>query len=164
MNSRRSIRVRAYLLAQVLLMLPLAGVLLLLLGTLLVDMLYVQRVAAEHANLTAITDHLTRQLRADVCACTHYDLAGDDLTLHLLTRAGPQPVVYTLRPQLIRRRGPDGADSAWSYHRLAFTWHLDDGPLTDLLWLDFRELLPARKTAVLPRSYTTSFLLPERAP
>jgi hypothetical protein len=156
-------RVRAYLLVQVLLMLPLAGLLLVLLGTLAVDMLYVQRVAAEHANLAALSDHLARQLRADARACTRYTLAGDNLTLQVRTREGARSIVYTLNPQFIRRQGPDGADTAWEHHRLAFSWHIEDGPLADLLWLDLRELPPARKTAVLPRSYTTSFLLPEDA-
>jgi hypothetical protein len=148
-------------LTQVLLMLPLAGVLLTILGTLTVDILYMQRVAAQHANMAAIADNLVRQLRADTRAATSYARDGDRLDLEVLTRDGVQRVTYTVAGEYLQRRGPNGADTTWQYYRLEFAWRVEDGPRGDVLWLELRELPPPRKTAVLPRSFTTSFLLPE---
>jgi hypothetical protein len=140
--------------------LPLAALLLLILGKLFVDTIYLQAVAAQHANLVAVADSLTRQLRQDAWATATYRQTGNGLALQTVGAAGSVPVIYTFEPELVRRTALDGDERVWRCRRLQFDWHVEGGPRGDVLWLDLREIRPARATAVLPRSYAVTFLLP----
>ncbi len=156
-------RQRGYLLMHVLLMLPLAALLLLILGKLVIDTIYLQRVAAQHANLVAVADSLTRQLHQDAWATATYRRTGDSLTLQTVSPQGPVSVTYTFEPESVRRTAPDGDERTWHCTRLQFDWHVEGGPRGDVLWLDLRKVPPARATLVLPRSFATTFLLPPGA-
>ena len=157
-SARRS----GYLLVHVIAVLPLAALLMLILGKLVIDTLYLQRVAAQHANIVAVGDSLARHLREDTWAALDYGLDGNAFALQTVSPAGRDSVTYTFDKETVRRRTSDG-DEAWACTRLRFEWQVESGPRGDVLWLALREIPPARATAVLPRSFTLTFLLPRPA-
>ena len=61
--SRPPTRRPAFLLTELLAMLVLGTALLVILGKLTVEILYLQRIAAEHADRVAVMDSLSRRLR-----------------------------------------------------------------------------------------------------
>lgn len=160
MNRRR----RAVSLVELLAVFLLAGPLLLVLGRVVVDALYVQRLAAQHADQVAVMDSLSRRLRQDALACAAWNWDADRLTLVMEAEAGPAEVVYTLEPGRIARRRPDGQQHEWRSRRLGFAWRLDSGPGGALLVIEFVQERPPRASRVLPRTFAVSLLLPPGGP
>jgi hypothetical protein len=161
--SARRYRRRGFTLWAVIATMPLAALLLALLGKLVVDGIYLQRVATQHANLVATGDALTRQLRLDTWATVAWQRTEDTLTLQTVGPDGPATVTYTLGEDFVRRTASTEAEREWRCWRLRFGWRVETGPRGAVLWLELREALPPRATAVRPRTYTTTFLLPKRA-
>jgi hypothetical protein len=157
---RRNQTRRGFLLVHVILMLPLAALVLLILGQLMLDALYLQRVAIQHANIVAVGDSLTQQLRQDAWAARSYRRSEDSITLSTVGPDGARPITYTFEPADVRRTAPGGDERAWHCWRLRFDWRIESGPRGDVLVLEQLEAPPPRATAVLPRSFPTTFLLP----
>ncbi|MEW6251184.1 MAG: hypothetical protein AB1716_11090 [Planctomycetota bacterium] len=161
-------RVRpAFALVHMLAVLPIAALLLMLLGRLIIDAIYVQRLAAEHLEFVTLQDDLLTALRRDACAATGYVEDGDSLVLRTAGPRGPEIVTYTVEPQSARRTRPGETERIWQSRRLRFGWHIERGPRGHVLWLTLEQTPPARRTAVLPHSLTATVLLPaagERLP
>jgi hypothetical protein len=153
-------RRRGFLLAQMLMMLPLAALLLFVLGKMTVEALRVQHLAAEHANIVAVGEDLLRQLRADARAALACSASGEGFVLDTCGPSGPQRVSYDFTPDQVRRSGAAGDERTWTRWRLSFGWRIEHGPRGDLLSVELRETPPAHVTIVLPRTFTATCLLP----
>ena len=161
MNRRRH-PARGFMLVHVITTLPLAAMLLLLLGKLVLDALYVQRVASEHARIVDVSEGLARSLRQDALGATTWRLSDGLLRIETTTKSGPASVEYQLSTERIRRSTPGMADQSWAAPRLQFKWRVEDGPRGSVLWLDLSERAPARKVGVLTDSVVAGVLLPSR--
>lgn len=161
--TRLQTRRRAYLLVHVVTILPIAALLLLVLGRLLLDSLYVQRVAAEHARIVAAGADLLRQLRADALATTRWSLRGDVLRLEAVLPGGQTPIEYRLARDHVARVAASSAERHWSAPRLRFVWQLETGGAGSVLWVELNESPPARKTAVLVKRFRASVFLPAQS-
>ncbi len=153
-------RKHAVILVQLLLMLPIAALLLLVLGRLIVDAIYIQRVAAQHTDLVAVEEDLLRSLQRDAWAATAYQRTADTLLLQTVTSAGVAQVSYTFAPALVQRSLPAGPERYWRAARLNFAWRIEPGPRADVLWLNLHELPAPRQSPAIPRDYTATVLLP----
>ncbi len=162
-SKMRSVR-RAILLVEVLMVMVIVVVLVGLLFKLVIDAMYLQRIAAQHAARVATMDSLTRRLQRDALATTRYDQHLNTLTLRTLAAAGGSSVSYTIEPEFVRRVQADGDDREWRAERLRFDWHIEHGARGDVLILAFTELPPPRATILPNRSYPAAFGLPRAQP
>jgi len=152
---------RAFLLAEALSAVALAVVLGGLLGKLMLDAFYLQRVAAEHSNRMATIDSAMRQIRRDTVAVTSYAPEGAALVLSVAGADGQQHVRWTVAPDVLQRVREDGEDREWRATRLRFAWRIEHGPRGDVLTIDFIETPPPRGSALPNRTYSTAFFLPQ---
>jgi hypothetical protein len=151
---------RGYVLGQMLIIVGLALLLLALLGKLLVDSIYLQRIAAEHAQRVSTVDSLTRQLRSDALGTMAYMCDATGITLDMGDAAGHSRVRYAIEPETVRRVTSAGDERVWSARRLGFAWRIEPGPYGDVLYVEFRAQPPPRASDVLTRSYSTAIGLP----
>lgn len=128
---------------------------------LIVDAMYLQRVAGQSADRTAVMDSLARVLQRDAASARDTSWEGGSLTLSLADHAGQ--VVYDIGPSSIRRRQGDVETSVWSAARLSFEPRIEHGSRSDLLLIDFVEQPPPRATVLGVRRQVLSILLPLRA-
>lgn len=153
-------RKRAYLLVHVVTMLPIAALLLLVLGRLLLDSLYLQRVAAEHSRIVATGADLMRRLRADALATTRWSLSGEALRIDAFLPDGRTPIEYRFAQDHIVRVAASSGERHWSAPRLQFVWRVETGGTGSVLWIELNETPPARKTAALFKRFHASVFLP----
>lgn len=158
--TRPAARLRGFMLVEIIGVLVLGLALAGILGKLVIDAVYLQRIAAEHANRVAVMDSLTRSLRQDALATVAYEMKASRLTLKTVTADGPADVVYALEPGLLRRILSGTEDRVWRSLRLRFAWRREQGPRGDVLLLDLIETPPARASAHPRRTYTAAFGLP----
>jgi hypothetical protein len=151
---------RGIFLAELLAVIAIGILLLALLGKLVTDAIYLQTIAAQHSNRTAVMDALSHRLRQDTLAAVAYEESGKALTLHVLDTAGSSQVTYTFTPELVRRTTSAGDEGAWQSQRLEFAWQVESGARADVLVLDFIEIPPPRRAGLPPRTFSTPFLLP----
>lgn len=162
MTGPRSIR-RGIFLTELLAVVAIGVLVMALLGKLVTDAIYLQTIAAQHGNRTAVMDALTHRLNQDTLAAVGYEEHGAGLTLQVVNSAGLARVTYAFLPELVRRTTPGGEESEWQSQRLEFAWHIEPGTRADVLVLDFVEVAPPRRTGLPPRTFSTSFLLPHGA-
>jgi hypothetical protein len=158
--TRRPNHRRGVFLSELVVALGLAALLVFLLGRLFVDSIYLQRIATQHTNRAAVIDDFARQVTKDARSATTADFTDGVLELSLRTPAGPATVHYTFEPEAARRTGPLGTESVWRSIRLRFDTTVERGPDANLLQVTFTELAPPRRSALLPRSFSQTFLLP----
>lgn len=151
---------RAYALIELLTFTALSLLLLSVLGKMVVDVIYLQRVAAQHANLVATVDSLTRQLRDDALRTVAYARDANGVSLDLVDETDLSHVTYRVQPDSVYRLTPTGDERVWSALRLGFAWHIEPGPRGDVLHLEFQEQPPPRASVVLTRSSATAIGLP----
>lgn len=160
---RPAARLRGFMLVEIIGVLALGLALAGILGKLVIDAIYLQRIAAEHANRVAVMDSLTRSLRRDALAAVAYEWDASRLNLRTVTGDGPADVVYTLEPEGVQRILGSREDRVWRSLRLRFAWGREQGPRGDVLLLDLIETPPARAAALPGRTYTVPFGLPASA-
>lgn len=158
MTSRHSRR-PAFLLVQLVTTLPLAALLLLVLGRVVLDAVHVQNVAAQHANMTVVGDAMLTQLRLDALAAASCRKSDAKLTLRLAGANGGSNVEYTFTPTAVWRAAR-GDVRVWQARRLRFDWSTTWGPAGGVLTLDLVEMPPPRKSAVLTHTYHATVVLP----
>lgn len=158
MTPRRSRR-PAFLLVHLITTLPLAALLLLVLGRVVLDAVHVQHVAAQHAGMTVVGDALLTQLRLDALGAASCRQDDAKLTLKLAGANSGSNVEYTFTPTAVWRAAR-GDVRVWQARRLRFDWSTAWGPAGGVLTLDLVELPPPRKSAVLTHSYHATVVLP----
>jgi type II secretory pathway pseudopilin PulG len=163
----RCVRQPAFLLVELLIVIVLGAAVMAILGQLLLDGLYVQRLAAQHEARVSIMDTLTRRLRHDARAATGYQWqAADQRGMLIISRrdGGSESTVhYVFEPARVRRSDASGESGGWEVDRLRFATRIEPGPRADVLQLDFIELPPPRGTHLSQRRFTASVLLPRAA-
>lgn len=163
MNARAP-RAHGYLLIELLVVAGLGAGVIWILGELLLDGLYLQRLAGQHEARVVTMGTLTRQLRADALSATGYDWQADTQGFTLSMTCGgddrAHAVRYVLGPARATRH-EDGVEShAWQAERLRFTARLEFGSTADVLLVSFTELPPPRSPNLPPRRISVSMLLP----
>jgi hypothetical protein len=151
---------RAFLLVELMAVLAIGALLLGVLGKMVVDMIYLQRIATQHADRVAMMDALTRRIRTDTLASVNYEWREHALVLRTLGSAGLTTVTYRFDPATIERQATGEAPTAWRSRRLEFAQRIERGPRGDVLTLDFIESPPPRATSLPNRKFPVAFLLP----
>ena len=151
---------RGFLLVELMAVLAIGALLLGILGKMVVDMIYLQGVATQHADRMAVMDGLTRRIRSDTRAAVNSEWREHTLTLRTLGSAGLTNVTYTFELGTVGRQATGEAATEWQSRRLEFAHRIERGPRGDVLMLDFIELPPPRATSLPNRKYPVTFLLP----
>ena len=116
--TRAPITRRGFLLVELMAVLAIAALLLGILGKLVVDMIYVQRVGAQHADRMAVLDALAQRIRADTRAAVNYDWRDSVLKLRTLGPAGLTDVTYAFEPDAVWRQVSGEAATEWRSRRM----------------------------------------------
>jgi type II secretory pathway pseudopilin PulG len=163
----RSVRQPAFLLVELMIVIVLGAAVLSILGQLLLDGLYLQRLAGQHEVRITIMDTLAQRLRRDALAASSYQWQpaeqGGTLTISQWGDGSISTAHYVFEPERVSRSDAGGESGAWKAERLRFAVRIDAGPGADVLQLDFVELPPARATHLPQRRFTASVLLPRAA-
>jgi type II secretory pathway pseudopilin PulG len=159
-------QIRAFTLLELMVTIAVAMVIIAVLGKLLLDGIYLQRIAWERANRLAISGALTDRLHADALGAVAQVCEADDptLTLKLLTYADStsQHVQWVFRPDEVLRRVDGREAESFRAERLRFSAHVEEGARADLLVLDLIVSPPARSWRRPPRTSTEHVLLPRQ--
>lgn len=116
---------------------------------------YLQRLAAQHADRTAAVDHLARQLRADLLAAERVSFENPWLRLSGLSSS----VDYRFVADHVARFEDGREIERWHAVRLSFSVQFRTGPAGDLLRIDCIESPPPRATRLGVRCDTLAFPL-----
>lgn len=166
MTAGRSTR-RGFLLLELVIVVVLAAGVLWILSKLLIDGLYLQRIAGQHVARVGVVDALTRRIRTDALSAIGYGwrVAEREATLVLSGRAGgsTSEVRYVFEPDRVVRSERSGESVTWQRERLRFAARTERGPQADILYVDFIELPPPRATVLPDRRFSVSVLLPRAA-
>ena len=134
------------------------------LGKLLLDGLYLQRLAGQHEARASSMVTLTQRLRDDALAATSYRWeAGDPGGMLVINRCvdGVSSLVrYAVLSDRVSRSNDGGESDAWQAERLCFAARVESGPCADIFQVDFVELPPPRAPMLSPRQSSVSVLLP----
>lgn len=159
---------RGFTLVELIIVIAAVGGTLFVLGKLLLDGIYLQRVAAQHANQVAVTDALTKRLRADAlgaAACAWEDgPSGPTLLLHTYAEGRLSPVQWTFEPNRVIRRDAGREAGLFDAERLGFAARCETTAGSSVLALDLLVAPPARAAGRPPRLATTYVLLPPKDP
>lgn len=144
-------------------MLTAAALVLFVLNKLLLDGLYLQRVADERINRTSLIDDLVERLRRDALQAAGHAWRSEPnraaLTFEIPTHAAVEHVEWIFRPNEIARRVNGCDSSAFSAARLSFEACLEAKMLADLLHLKFVVQPPERSRLTKPRVSEVRILL-----
>lgn len=119
------------------------------------DSLYLQRIAAQHADRVAVVEHLSRELRDDVAAAGDWRFSDSRLEL----QCADATVTYDVSPTLVRRSVDGKQTHTWSATRLTFDARLQTEVRGNLFTLDFAETPPTKATRLSVRTDRLSFNL-----
>jgi len=160
-------QIRAFTLVELLIVVSAVAGTLFVLGKLLVDGIYLQRTAAEHANRVAVTQALTRRLRADALGATARAWGEDasGLSLKLVTYAdgAPHQAHWAFERERAVRR-VDGCEAGLFFaERLQFSAHITQRARSDVLVLDLIVTPPARAWSRSPRTHSEYVLIPRES-
>lgn len=133
-----------------------------LLMRLFTDVIYLQRVAAQHIDRASIMDSLSRKLRRDAFDAASFTWNGRSLTLQPLAADAPT-IKYDFEPGAVTRRVDNSESDRWSYVRLKFSARLQHGVNGNLLHVSYHELAPPRVTRLRTTREGISLLLPAEA-
>jgi len=132
-------------------------------GKLLVDSLYLLRIAGDHADRVAVMDTLEQHLREDTLSADSYDWDGAALRLSERINGEDTLVSYFVEADHVLRTSSRSAALTWSAARLQIAARVEHGPRLDSLLLEFVERPPKRATGSPNREFTVSILLPASA-
>ena len=143
-----------------------SAIILSVLGKLLLDGMYLQRIAAERSNRLAVMDSLTERLRADALGATAYawDEGESTQTLKLCPCAdGAQHHVDWIFEGGDVLRRVDGCE-AGGFHatRVGLTARVERSARCDVLILDVTVFPPTHSRSPEPRNYAQCVLLPRQ--
>lgn len=129
---------------------------------LIVDFITIQRLAGEHASRMAIVDSLSAKLRDDIASARGVGwVASDDGSAVLsLSAIDGERILYRFDSTRVSRLVTDVADNVWSAPRLGFACAVQTGTLGRMLRLTLEELPPPPNSALPPRRYVMTFVLP----
>ncbi len=156
-------QIRAFTLLELLIAIAVAMLIIAVLGKLLLDGIYLQRIAWERSTRMAIAGALTDRLRADAMGAVAHsweeDAAGTTLSLLTCADGARRQVQWVFGQDNVVRR-VDGRE-AGSFHaeRLRFSAQLERYERADLLVLDLIVSPPARARHRLPRTSSECVLL-----
>lgn len=152
-----------FMLLELIFMLTAAALVLFVLNKLLLDGLYLQRVADERINRASLIDGLVERLRRDALQAAGHAWRSEPnraaLTFEIPTHAAVERVEWIFRPTEITRRVNNCDFSAFSASRLSFEARLEAEMLADLLHLKFVVQPPERSRLTKPRVSEIRILL-----
>jgi type II secretory pathway pseudopilin PulG len=158
---------RAWVLLELVLTLALVGVIVFVLGKLVLDGIYLQRIAGEYANRLAVTAALTERLRADALGAVAYtwteNTAGPMLMLSTYADGSHRQVLWVFRSDDVRRIAEGRDVGGFSAERLQFSARIEPGEKSDRLVLELIVPPPARAWRKSPHLSTVYVLLPREA-
>ncbi len=156
-------QIRAFTLVELIFAIAVAMVITAVLGKLLLDGIYLQRIAWERANRVAIAGALTDRLRADAAGAVSHtweeDAAGATLSLLTCSDGTRRQVQWVFRPDDVLRRVDGREAGRFSVERLRFSAQLEQYERADLLVLDLIVSPPARARKMPPRTTSECVLL-----
>jgi type II secretory pathway pseudopilin PulG len=160
--------IRAFTLLELLLAIAVSMLILAVLGKLLLDGIYLQRLAWERTTRSAVSGALIQRLRADALGAAAHtcEERTSGLTLDLLTciDGQPQQVRWVFERDDVLRRA-DGCDAgSFCAERLQFAAHVEPQARGDLLVLDLTVSPPARARHRPPLTFSQYVLLPQPMP
>lgn len=152
---------RAFVLIELLSFVILASMLLTVIWKLMVDSVYVQRMAAQYAHRTGAMDAMLRTLRSDTIQAGAYCWDGATLTLTEIADE-PGTVVFKFVSGRARRLSGGAETCVWQAPRLRFEARVLQGEVGDVLEVIFIEDPPPRPSRVALRTHAASVCLPSR--
>ncbi len=154
----------AYVLLELMFTLALVTVIVFVLGKLVLDGIYLQRIAGEHANRCAVTAALTERLRADALGAIAYtwteDAAGLTLMLSTYADGSHRQVRWVFRRDEALRIAGGRDAGGFSAERLQFSARIEADEQFDTLAVEFVVPPPARALRKSPRVFSEHVLLP----
>ena len=150
----------AFTLVELLAVLALSTIVAGILGRMVVDAIYLHRIAAEHADRMAVIDSLDRQLRDDCRAAERARWDGHSLDLTPLGAVPSAIVRYVLDDRRVARLADNAETHVWQSKRLRFDVRVESGAQAAVFHLVCHEEPPPRATALPVRAFDLAFVLP----
>jgi type II secretory pathway component PulJ len=158
-------RTRAFTLVELMLAIPIMLIVMFVLGKLVIDGIYLQRIATQQANRQTVITALMNRLRADALGAAVYEWSetgGRTLTLSTSASGAPRRVCWTFGKDDVRRT-EDGRDAgSFAAERLHFDPSIENGSRSDVLTLDLAVDPPSRAHQRKPLVFSEKVLLPPR--
>lgn len=155
---------RAFMLLELMFAISVASIIFFALGKLLLDGIYLQRIAAQRANRLAVTQALTERLRADALGAVAYAWnereSASTLKLHTYADGSHRQVDWVFRGDQVVRRADDRDAGGFRTERLRFYAQIERNTHADILALELIVCPPARSRHSSPRSSSERVLLP----
>ncbi len=158
----RSRRRRALLLIEFLFVLLPSVIVFGLMMFLIVDFITIQRLAGEHASRMTVVDSLSAKLRDDIASSRNVGcvVSEDGTAVLSLSSIDNESIIYRFDPERVSRSVSEVADNIWSAPRLGFACAMRSGAAGRLLQLSLEELPPPPNSALPPRRFVMTFVLP----
>jgi len=155
---------RAFTLIELMAALSAAAIILSVLGKLLVDGIYLQRIAGERLDRLAVVDTMIERLRADAlgAAANAWDPNAPSPTLTLLACDGArrEHIEWIFRGGNVIRRVDAHETDGFRASRVRFAARIDRGDRFDVLVVTMTVQPPARAHSRPPREFSEPVLLP----
>lgn len=137
-----------------------------LMMVMIVDFLRIQRLARDHDSRMAAVDSLATRLRADITSADHVAWAKTEIGAGklIVSNLMDGQVAYRFEPDRVTRVVGEIESDVWSATRLHFGCNYILGESGSLLLLMLEELPPPPNSALAPRKYARTFLLPPPSP
>lgn len=129
---------------------------------LIVDFIRIQRLAGEHASRMAVVDSLSVKLHDDIASArgVGWVASEDGAAVLSLSSIDGTRILYRFDSTRVSRMVTDVADNIWSAPRLGFACAVQAGTLGRLMHLTLEELPPPPNSALPPRRFLKTFVLP----
>jgi type II secretory pathway pseudopilin PulG len=165
--SRSRRHVRAFTLVELMFVISAASIALFVLGKLLIDGIYLQRIAGERANRLAVLESMVETLRADALVASGYTLTenenGPTLALRTYAEGSYRRVEWAFQGDHVLRRVDGREAGRFAAPRVCLAARLEHGARFDILALQTTVSPPPRSSRKSPRTYAERLLLPRCA-
>lgn len=138
---------RAFLLVELVCCVGAAALLVAICFYLFASVVYMQRLAAQHADRTAAVDHLGRRLRADLLSAERVSFEN----ARLMLIGASHTIEYRIEAGRVLRLDSGRESECWQAPRLSFAARLDTGENGALLLIDCIETPPPQATRLAVR-------------
>ena len=143
-------------------------IMMLVLSKMLVDGIYMQRIAGERVNRGATVAAITQRLRADAIGAVDYKMTAqgnaDLLTLSTYLDGMRREVQWIFQVENVLRLVDGHELDGYANERLLVSVALEPGTLHDILELKLTVVPPSRSRGHTPRISTEQILLPRATP
>lgn len=157
-------RRHGYLLVELLLVIAIAAILLTIMGKLILDAIYLQRIATQHLHRMAQIEQAVETMRRDACAAlaSGWETDGESARLTLVNETDParETIEYRIEAARISRWERGRQSHAWEAPRLTFRGGFETGATHGLFVLTCEERPPPRATTLPLRTFEISVLTP----